>query len=177
MKKTRTQNRKSINSASQFAMRPFRAADRSAIQAIRQKAFRSIFDSFRQLVGEEIFQLQYRDADRKQAEYLDSICATGADKEIFVLLQDDAVIGFVGIFADKPSKIGEIDLNAVDPDHQGKGGGRFMYDFALGRLKKKGVRLVKVGTGGDASHLPARRAYEKAGFKVGIPGVTLFKLI
>ena len=177
MKKKSIKNKKSINRSSQFAMRPFRAADRCAIQVIRQKAFQSIFDSFRQLVGEEIFQLQYRDADSKQAEYLDSICAKGADKEIFVLLQDDAVIGFVGIFADKTSAIGEIDLNAVDPDYQGNGGGRFMYDFALGRLKKKGARLVKVGTGADVSHLPARRAYEKAGFKVGIPRLTLFKLI
>ena len=100
-------------------MRPFRASDRRAIQVIRQKAFQNIFDSFRQLVGEKIFQLQYRDADRKQAEYLDSLCSKDADKEIFVLLQDDAVIGFVSISADKPSKIGEIDLNAVDPDHQG----------------------------------------------------------
>jgi ribosomal protein S18 acetylase RimI-like enzyme len=177
VKKKSIKDKKRVNRSSEFAIRPFRASDLCAIQVIRQRAFQSIFDSFRQLVGEEIFQLQYRDADRKQAEYLDSICAKNADKEIFVLLQDDAVIGFVGISADKTSAIGEIDLNAVDPDYQGKGGGRFMYDFALGRLKKKGAKLVKVGTGADVSHLPARRAYEKAGFNVGIPGVTLFRLI
>lgn len=177
MKKKSIKRRKSGSASSQFAMRPFRASDRLSIQAIRQKSFRSIFNSFRQLVGDEIFQFQYHDADKRQSEYLDSICAKGAHKEVFVLLRDDAMIGFVGISADKARAIGEIDLNAIDPDYQGLGGGRFMYDFALARLKKQGMRLVKVGTGGDPSHLPARKAYEKVGFKVGVPGVILFKLI
>jgi hypothetical protein len=36
--------------------------------------------------------------------------------------------------------------------------------FALDRLRADGVRLAVVGTDGDPGHLPARRAYEKAGF-------------
>ncbi len=176
--KTKVVKRKNSGStSSEFAMRPFRASDRLPIQAIRQKAFQSIFASFRQLVGDEIFELLYHDADKEQSEYLESICAKSADKEVFVLLRDDAVIGFVGLSADKARAIGEIDLNAVDPHYQGLGGGRFMYNFALARLKEQGMRLVKVGTGSDPSHVPARKAYKKAGFKVGIPGVTLFKLI
>jgi hypothetical protein len=39
-----------------------------------------------------------------------------------------------------------------------------MYDHVLSKMKAEGIRVVHVGTGGDFSHLPARRAYGKCGF-------------
>jgi hypothetical protein len=44
-------------------------------------------------------------------------------------------------------------------------------------MRDEGMRLATVSTGGDASHAPARRAYEKLGFGAGIPAVTLYKLL
>ncbi|MEM7223540.1 MAG: GNAT family N-acetyltransferase [Pseudomonadota bacterium] len=70
--------------------------------------------------------------------------------------------------------MGEIDLNAVDPDHQGSGVGAWMYAYALDRMKEAGMLVASVGTGGDPSHAPARRAYEKAGFGPAIPSVHLY---
>ena len=46
-----------------------------------------------------------------------------------------------------------------------------MYEYALEQLRNQGMRVAEVGTGGDASHAPARRAYAKAGFGPGIPNV------
>jgi hypothetical protein len=37
------------------------------------------------------------------------------------------------------------------------------------------MELATVGTGGDRSHAPARRAYEKAGFIVGLPSIYLYQ--
>ena len=48
-----------------------------------------------------------------------------------------------------------------------------MYDFAVERMREAGMHVAVVSTGGDASHALARRAYEKAGFTVGIPSVWL----
>ena len=42
-------------------------------------------------------------------------------------------------------------------------------------LRAHGMRVVKVTTGGDKSHAPARRAYEKAGFRTDLPTVTYFR--
>jgi len=36
---------------------------------------------------------------------------------------------------------------------------------------------VKVATGADISHLPARKAYEKIGFDIILPGVEYFRRI
>jgi hypothetical protein len=48
-----------------------------------------------------------------------------------------------------------------------------MYEFAIAQMKEAGMRVATVGTGGDPSHAPARRAYEKVGFAVQIPSVWL----
>ena len=160
-----------------FTMRPFEAADRSAIQQIRAKAFKPIFASFRKIVGKEIAHLQFRTANAKQANYLDLICASNSGTEVYVLLKDGAPIGFLGLSLDEKTSTGEISLNAVDPNCQGKGAGQFMYAFAINHFREKGMKASKVSTGGDDSHLPTRKAYEKAGFKVGIPSVTLFQVI
>lgn len=84
------------------------------------------------------------------------------------------IAGFVS-YALNPDKRGEITLNAMHPDHGGKGPGTALYEFALARMKDAGMSYATVGTGGDPSHEPARRAYEKAGFSVGLPSIYLYK--
>jgi GNAT superfamily N-acetyltransferase len=71
--------------------------------------------------------------------------------------------------------VGEIGLNAVDPAHARSGIGSAMYEFALGRMKGAGMKVATVGTGGDPSHAPVRRAYRKVGFDAEIPTVWMFK--
>jgi predicted kinase/ribosomal protein S18 acetylase RimI-like enzyme len=161
----------------EFAMRRFEPPDRDAIQAVRQRAFQPVFDSFQRLLGNEIFRAEYNDADESQAAYLDSICQHESGKEVYVLIEAGAVIGFVGLSADVDRKRGEIDLNAVAPEHQGRGGGQFMYAFALRRLKELGVLVVRVSTGNDSSHGAARRAYEGVGFRASIPSITMYRLL
>lgn len=39
------------------------------------------------------------------------------------------------------------------------------------RMKEKGLRVATVATGGDATHVPARRAYQKAGFAAQVLSV------
>ncbi len=41
----------------------------------------------------------------------------------------------------------------------------------LARMRELGAEVATVGTGGDPSHAPARRAYAKAGFGPALPSV------
>jgi predicted kinase/GNAT superfamily N-acetyltransferase len=161
----------------EFALRPFQAPDRDAVQDIRRRAFQPVWESFRKLLGDDIFQAEYDDADESQASYLDSLCQDESGKEVYVLLLSGHVVGFVGLSADLDRKRGQIDLNAVAPEHQGKGGGQFMYAFAVGRLIELGAAVVRVSTGNDSSHGPARRAYEGVGFDAAIPTITMYRLL
>ncbi|MCI0882720.1 MAG: GNAT family N-acetyltransferase, partial [Chloroflexi bacterium] len=62
----------------------------------------------------------------------------------------------------------------VHPHFQNRGIGTHMYTFVLDWLKGQGMKVISVSTGGDPSHAPARRAYEKAGFTCAIPSVRYY---
>lgn len=159
------------------AIRPFAAGDLPALQAIRAAAFAPVFASFRALVGEPIAASAFGRAEQEQAALLDRLCAPGSDREVLVATRGGEVVGFVCFTADPGRRLGEIGLNAVHPDHAGRGIGTAMYEEALARMRARGLEAVEVSTGGDASHAPARRAYEKAGFGNPIPSVSLYRTL
>ncbi len=160
-----------------FSIRPFDPADRLRLQEIREAAFAPVFASFRNIVGADVAAVAFAAAQQEQAELLDKLCAPDGDRELYVAERDGEIAGFCAVALDRNTLIGEIDLNAVHPDRQGEGIGEKMYAFALQRMKEAGMKVATVGTGGDASHAPARRAYEKAGFAAAIPSVYYYKLI
>jgi GNAT superfamily N-acetyltransferase len=158
-------------------IRPFDQADRLRLQEILEAAFAPVFASFRNIVGEEIAAIAFAAAEKEQAELLDKLCAPESGRELYVAERHGEIAGFCAVSFDRETMIGEIDLNAVHPDHQGEGLGERIYAFALERMKETGMKIATVGTGGDEAHAPARRAYEKAGFTAAIPSVYYYKLI
>ena len=158
-------------------IRSFEAGDLPRLHEIREAAYKPIFQSFRNIVGEKIAPLAFSAAEQEQGSYLDTICKSDASHEVYIVENETAIIAFFSVALNQESKIGEIDLNAVHPDHQGCGIGTSMYEFALERMIKAGMTLATVGTGGDPSHAPARRAYEKVGFGPSIPSVYFYKLL
>jgi len=158
-------------------IRPFEPGDLPALQRIREAAFRPVFRSFREIVGEPIAAVAFARADAEQAKLLDDICADPARHHPLVATVGGEVVGFVSFTVDAGTRVGEIGLNAVHPTHAGRGVGTRMYEHVLARMADLGMAVAAVGTGGDPSHAPARRAYEKAGFERGIPSVFLYKLL
>lgn len=158
-------------------IRPVTAADAPVLQEIRRAAFAPVFASFRAIMGDEIYSVVQARADEEQAELLASMLAPGSGWELFAAELAGAVVGFVSVQVNERTGIGEIGLNAVHPAHAGAGVGTAMYEFALDRMREAGMRVASVATGGDPSHAPARRAYEKAGFSVGIPSVWLYRML
>ncbi|HEU4535403.1 MAG TPA: N-acetyltransferase [Polyangiaceae bacterium] len=153
----------------QRRLRDFEPGDLPALQRVRQAAFAPVFRSFEAIVGPAIAGVALAGQDDEQARLLATICAGG--HHVWVLTANDAVAGFVTFTADPAKRVGEIGLNAVHPDHAGRGLGAWMYGRVLARLRELGCEVATVGTGGDASHAPARRAYAKAGFGPTIPSV------
>ncbi|MCY1080217.1 GNAT family N-acetyltransferase [Archangium lansingense] len=163
--------------AQPFDIRPFQPADLPAMQEIRRLAFEPVFQSFRDIVGEEIGKRAFADADAEQSQLLETLCGTGSVHQVFVATVGDEVVGFVTYSLDEKKQIGEIGLNAMHPEHARQGIGAAMYEFVLERMKSAGMKVATVGTGGDPSHAPARRAYEKVGFGPAIPSVYLYRLL
>lgn len=156
---------------SEYEFRLARPEDEPRLQAIRRAAFAPIFESFRALLGDEIYDLAQRRSDEAQEGLLSSLMTPDPSKSLYVALFAGKIVGFVAVLLDHETLLGEIGLNAVDPTRAGRGIGAAMYEFALGLMKQAGMKVATVSTGGDPSHTPARRAYEKAGFHAVIPSV------
>jgi GNAT superfamily N-acetyltransferase len=158
-------------------IRPFEPGDRPALQAIREAAFAPIFRSFRDIVGEGTARIAFAHADAEQAKHLDDICDSGSKSHLLVVTIGTEIVGFVSFTIDAAKRIGEIGLNAVHPDHASQGVGTWMYAQVMARMKERGMALATVGTGADAGHAAARRAYQKAGFGPAVPSIYLYKLL
>ncbi|MGE3536732.1 MAG: GNAT family N-acetyltransferase [Candidatus Tectimicrobiota bacterium] len=147
------------------------------LHTIRQAAFAPIFASFRAMLGDALYaQVQARE-DEAQAGLLTAFLAPDSLWEVYVAAVADTVVGFMALQLNHDTQVGEIGLNAVHPQHAGRGIGTAMYEFALARMRAAGMRAATVATGGDASHAPARRAYYKAGFTAQIPSVWFCRLL
>ena len=150
---------------------PAHVKDEAQLQAIRRAAFAPVFASFRVLLVDEIYDLAQRRHDEAQGGYLTSLLAADSGWDLYVAQLGNEIVGFVSVQFNRETLVGEIGLNAVDPAWAGQGIGAAMYEFVLARMKEAGMQVATVSTGGDPSHAPARRAYQKVGFDAAIPSV------
>jgi GNAT superfamily N-acetyltransferase len=159
----------------EVVFRKARPEDEPLLQAIRRAAFAPIFASFREILGDEVYEIAQRREDEAQEVLLASLLARGSAWELYVVEAGGHAVGFVSLQLNDETKIGEVGLNAVDPAHAGTGIGTRMYEFAATRMSQAGMKVATVATGGDAGHAPARRAYQKAGFDRVIPSVWMVR--
>lgn len=145
--------------------------DVEALETIRLKAFKPVFESFRNILGDAIYETAQMPEDVAQQDLLKSYFEGESVWKTWKVIYQSRIIGFISIRLDGQSGVGEIGLNAIDPGFSGKGIGTKMYKFAIGEMKRSGMKVATVATGGDPAHLPARKAYRNAGFNVQIPSV------
>jgi GNAT superfamily N-acetyltransferase len=75
--------------------------------------------------------------------------------------KDARVTGFVAAtIRDQQRLLGEVVMLAVDPEDQSRGVGAALTNHATAWLRRSGMRVAVIGTGGDRGHAPARRVYE-----------------
>lgn len=157
--------------------RQAKKSDLPILDEIRQKAFAPVFASFRNILGDRIYSLAQEPEETRQSEFLSSMFLPETVWQVYAAEASGEVVGFVSIQLNDDTKVGEIGLNAVHPDHGGNGIGTKMYEFAVNKMRSSGMLVATVSTGGDPSHAPARRAYEKSGFNVQIPSVYMCRLL
>ncbi len=161
----------------ELTFRPARESDRAPLEAIRAAAFKPVFASFRQILGDVIYEAAQAHEDADQVNLLAAMFDAESIWRLTVAETATALVGFVSVRIDADNGFGEIGLNAIAPEYAGRGYGSLMYEHALQQMRDAGVGVATVATGGDPSHAPARRAYEKAGFDVAIPSVWLCRTL
>lgn len=153
---------------------PFNKSYINDIVQLSLLAWEPVFTSWEQILGPKLYPIAiYPDWRRSQKEVVEKVCN---DEKIttWVAEVDGKVVGFVAYDLNDTTKIGEVQLLAVQPEYQKQGIGTELNTFVLQKLKESGMKLAVVGTGGDEGHAPARKSYEKVGY-TGLPLVRYYK--
>jgi ribosomal protein S18 acetylase RimI-like enzyme len=154
-------------------IRPQLDADIAAIVAFSLRAWQPVFESMAGVLGPRLNRLVSPDWAAGQARAVEEVCRDEG-MTVWVAEVDARPIGFVAVALRSHPESAEIEMIAVDPDHQNRGIGSALLGHAFDRISAAGVRLVQLGTGGDPGHAPARHTYEKAGF-TALPLVRYYK--
>jgi ribosomal protein S18 acetylase RimI-like enzyme len=155
-------------------IRPVTNVDIEAVVELSLLAWEPVFQSFRQIMGPTIYDFIYPDWRAMQSRDVAKICEPGGKLLVWVAEVEGKVVGFIAYKLDGETKTGEVEYLAVHPEYQNLGIGTELNNFALDKMKSSGMKLAVVGTGGDPGHAPARRSYEKAGFRP-LPQVRYYK--
>ena len=156
-------------------MREYRSGDLEQVMAIADAAWRPIRKMSREALGDAISDILNPAGDAKSKGLQVKAQIESGRYGIAVCEHEDALVGFVTWTID--GAVGEICNNAALPSAEIKGIGQTMYSFVLEKFRKAGVKVVCVTTGLDSAHAPARRAYERAGFKTHLDSTTYYKEI
>ncbi len=145
-------------------IRPVSPNDVDDLVRLSLLAWAPVFSSFKQILGPEIYPVIYPDWRTSQREQVEKVCEENEKTTVWVAELDGIAVGFLAYELHGKDKTGEVRLLAVHPQYQNLGIGTELNIFALKKMREGGMKMAVVGTGGDQSHAPARRSYEKAGY-------------
>ena len=156
-------------------IRTYKPSDEEATVLISLRALEPVFAAIEQLIGSELLLLLRGDWRAGQAKQVRDVVADPANR-VWVAQADGEAVGFVAATLHQATGIGEIHMIAVDPRHQGGGIGTALTEAATNWFQASHTRVAMIETGGDPGRAPARRMYEKAGYRA-LPAVRFFKAL
>jgi len=144
-------------------IRPAKDEDVSQLIQLCLLAFKPIFESFKEILGPDIFTVIYPDWKATQTMVVKTELSN-EEIDVCVAEVEGKVAGLITQKMDQKTRIGEVHFLAVHPDYQNQGIGTALNNSVLEQLREAGMDVAMVSTGGDISHAPARHTYEKVGF-------------
>lgn len=153
-------------------MREYKSEDLAKVMEIANIAWRPIRQMSREALGDTIADILNPAGDDCSKGLQVKAQIESGQWGIAVCEHEGEVVGFItysinGVW-------GEICNNGALTSTGLKGIGQTMYKFVMAEFRKAGVKVAKVTTGLDWAHAPARRAYERAGFKKHLDSTTYY---
>lgn len=159
-------------SDSHLIVRPARKADWETMIAIADRAFLPIRRTTRAALGDLISDVLYPAGDERSKGLEVRRFLETTPENALVCESGGKIVGFLTYRID--GAVGTISNNGADPENHVPGTGSAMYRAVMEIFRAKGCKVAKVMTGLDDVFAPARRAYQKAGFREHLEHVTYY---
>ncbi|MGB7406177.1 MAG: GNAT family N-acetyltransferase [Pacificimonas sp.] len=145
-------------------VRPYRAADRSGLEAVALAAFAPVYAGIMDTLPDYAAAAFYPDGwETRERRHVETMLAD-EDLSFLIAETDSILIGYCGLRVHIDDRMGEVHVIGVDPLHQRHGIGRALIDAALVRFRNRGLEIAMIETGADEGHASARASYEAMGF-------------
>ena len=154
-------------------IRPYEPQYLNDVLRLSLRAWAPVFESIKTVMPPEVSGEIDPDWRNTQEKSVKDVC-TSSEMNVWIALDSGKVVGFVAVTLYPEAQMGEIYMLAVDPELQQQGIGSALTEYALDWIRKAGMTIAMVETGGDPGHAPARKTYEKVGFSP-FPIVRYFK--
>lgn len=147
-----------------FEIEPYQSAQEDAVVALSLRAWGPVFPKMRAAVPDYVYDAFYPEG--WEARQTDDVATLLRDEGVttWVAVEDETVIGYVGVRIHPADSMGDIHIIAVDPEHQRKGVAKALMETGFAFMREQGMAMAMVETGGDPGHAPSRATYEAAGF-------------
>ncbi|MGB3779001.1 MAG: GNAT family N-acetyltransferase [Tunicatimonas sp.] len=145
-------------------IRPYQPNDSEAIVRLALRAWEPVFSSIRDSLDPVVYKVFYPNGWHSHQRT--DVKAVLAEQNVWVAERNGAIAGFVSVILHPDGELGEVHMIAVDPDHQQGGIGTALTDHAVKWMQGAGAKLAMIETGADPGHGPARRLYERSGFRL-----------
>ena len=158
--------------ASPGIIRPATVDDLQRIHEIAVQAWTPIFNRYRCIVGDRMWQDVWGGWDANWVRFSpNNWHGRGIVTEV-----DGEVVGFAA-WSTPSQELAEVGGNAVDARFQGQGVGTAQIRWVIDKFKADGHPAAKVHTGMDPAHGPARAEYRKAGLGRGVLNSVYFNYL
>ena len=158
----------------QAIIRPARDDDLEKIREIAMAAWEPIYESFRKMAGDEIFEGIHSQWRKEKADQVANHYKHYPETTLVTEYHGE-VIGFITYNLFHQKKLGVIGNNAIKPEFQSQGFGTKQYEKVLEIFRENGMLFAEVTTGSYEAHAPARTAYERVGFKPAVYSVRYYR--
>ncbi len=143
----------------------FVTVHQAEILSLSLRTWAPVFAKLKPAVADYVYEAFYPKGwqTRQVSEIETFLNAEG--ENFWVAVENEIVLGWVGIRLHAEDHMGEIYILAVDPDHQRRGIGAALIDHAFVQMRDANMKIAMVETGDDPGHAPSRASYESAGFE------------
>lgn len=156
-------------------LRTYRDSDFDRLLALTIDVFGPFYEeSFPSSVGGAIATHQHGNWREDYRVELTGLHDPDRDKHVVVAETGDRIVGFAAWAVNRSKRHGDVEFVAVESAHRRDGVAQSLCEHVFEAMRRDGVEVVEIGTGGDSFHAPARAFYESLGM-TPLPVVVYFK--
>jgi ribosomal protein S18 acetylase RimI-like enzyme len=158
-------------------VRPFRPADLGRLLELTIATFGPFHEqSFPGIVGDTVAANQHGNWREDYRNQWQGLHDPDNGKYVVVAEDHDEIVGFIAWTMRPQKRSGEIGPMAVESAHRRHHVASALCAHAFDDMRRHGIEVVSLGTGGDDFHAPARALYDSLGM-TPLPVVVYYKVL